>query len=307
MNISDIRTVVTVYRELSFTKAAQRLYVTQSAVSQAVARLEKELGLSLFIRTNSLIEPTDACRTFVATGTEVLRQYDKLCQEMKQKAQPDSRRLRIGTASFFFKFLTYQNEIILKNNHLSDSLEVTVDDSLNIENMVLSGQADFCFTRMPLYNKSLVYEPLFTETIMLALPASHPICQKYPLPADKRFTTLDLKELADESFVIVNNPRITPQCMKMCEEAGFTPKCTFHPVAWEHVYASVEAGCGAGFISCLHMDQSKRGQSLRFFRIDSPYAQLEHVVAYVSKAHLSPNALLYISTLREYIQKRLPL
>ena len=305
MNINDILNIVTVAEEGSFTQASKKLFISQSAISQSVAKVERELGVQLFIRDRNEIHKTKSCDIFVTNGAEVLRSYNRLLKDMKGAAESGKRKLRIGTASFFFRFLTYHSEAVKKRKVFNFDFEIIEETAANIEKMVLNGSVDFCFTRFPLLNTGLEYEDLFEETILIAVPANHPIALKHPEDEKNRFPILPLSDFKDEPFVMINNPRITPLCNQLCHDAGFEPNVTLRTGAWEHVYAYIKTGNAVGFISCLHVDNSNK--QVRFFRIDSDNDYLKHVVAYTANAILPANARLYINEFRNFIAERMPL
>lgn len=306
MNFSDIQNVITVAEECSFTKASRKLFVSQSAVSQSIAKVEKELHVRLFVRDNSMVRPTSDCQAFLKYGQEIMRQYEKLRKEMENAAHRAENHLRIGTASFFFKFLTYHTETLKRQKRFDFDFEIVEESAAAMENMVINGEADFCFTRMPLQQKQLEYEPLFTETVLLAVPADWEVCRQYPVTQQDRYPILNMSLFRDSLFAMVNNPRVTPLCMQMCADAGFMPNISVKSSTWEHICAYVRTGNAVGFISCLHMEPESTQDRIRFFRIDSKLAELEHVAAYISRDALTPNARRYIDEMRNYIAKRLP-
>lgn len=307
MNFADIQNVITVAQECSFTKAARKLFVSQSAVSQSIAKVERELHVRLFIRDNSTVRPTDDCQAFLKYGQEIIRQYEKLRHEMEKAAPKGEKRLRIGTASFFFRFLTYHTETLKRQNQFEFDVEIIEESAATMENMVMNGEVDFCFTRMPILQKTLQYEPLFTEKVLLAVPAHWEVCRTHPATPEDKYPMLDMSLFRDAMFAMVTNPRVTPLCMQMCADAGYMPNISVKSSTWEHICAYVRTGNAVGFISCLHMEPESTQEKIRFFRIDSKLAELEHVVAYISRDALTPNARRYINELRNYIAKRLPI
>ena len=304
MNIYDIINVSTVYKTLSFTKAASRLNISQSAISQSIAKLENELNILLFIRKNNTLRPTSNCETFLKTGLQILELWQKLQSDMKIIAGRHNSHLRIGVSSFFFKLFSDQNDIFQGRKQPDFKYEIFQDDALNMENMILNGQLDFCFVRSPLQNKLLQWEHLFNEKILLAVSAKHPVCMRFKTKSDERFPVVDLREFQNIPFCMVNNPRITPSCIQMCEEAGFSPIITVRTHKWEQVYDYIQTGRAIGFISGLYAETNNKGLPVCFFRIDSPHASMEHVVAYLSKAMISPNARIFIDIIREQTAKK---
>ena len=72
MDLRHLRYASVVAKERNFTRAAQRLDVAQSAVSDQIAKLEGELGFALFVRAGRGIEVTDLGRTFIADAERIL-------------------------------------------------------------------------------------------------------------------------------------------------------------------------------------------------------------------------------------------
>lgn len=299
MKYSDLEKVLAIYEERSFTAAARRLYLTQPAISQNIAQLEKELNVLLFVRDNGKIIPTQACETYVSYASQIRDLWQKLEKEMKAH-QPD-HILHIGTTSFFFRFLSYKSEAMFGSRKPDFQYTIIEDSAGNVERLTQEGKMDFCFTRAPLHQTGLKFEPFFTEEILFALPADHPVCQHYPASRENPYPTIDLAEFRDSNFVMVNNARITPLCYKICEHSGYMPRITMQPVSWEHVIMGIRTGRGVGFLSNLHIKKDDNAD-LRFFHINSDLAKLEHVVAYRSSYDLSSDARAFIDSFRKYVR-----
>lgn len=304
MTMQDIIYVLTIEEEKSFSKAAARLYVTQSAISQSISKLERELDVKLFFRTNKQVLPTKACTVFIAQAKPVVQMYQQFQLDMKQLKKTDREKIRIGVSSFFSRFLNFQKEIAASPQN---NFEVEIIDNFSsvIEKMTVDRKVDFCFTRFPLNSKLLEHEHLFTDQIFLAVPASHPVCKQFQ-DSEETYPTIDLAMFSDSSFVMITNPAITHQCMEMCSDAGFTPHILASTTTWERVDVNVTELGLVGFISYVHAKPYVPGAQIRYFRINSPRAYQEHVVAYISKDELSPISCRYIEAFREYITSLIP-
>lgn len=97
-SLRDISCFALVARRLSFSRAAAELGLSQSAVSQAVARLERTLGLRLFARSSREVELTDAGQTLLARADVLLEQAAAFSVEAARLAQPASRVIRLAYA-----------------------------------------------------------------------------------------------------------------------------------------------------------------------------------------------------------------
>lgn len=300
MTMQDVVNVLAVAREGSFSGAAQRLYVSQSAISQAIARLEGELGVQLFVRTTRAVQLTAAGCAFVEKGAPVAEAYDRFYEDMRQLARPDGRRLRVGVTSFFSRYLDFQRQVRGDREKYPFDVELVEDSSLAIEQMLLDGRLDIGFIRAPLSSGALRWEPLFTEQLLLAVPAGHPVCREIAPGED--FPAVAPERFRDDPFVMISNARITSNCIKLCQEAGFMPRIAASTVTWERIYDHVAELDLVGFVSCLFVRSRTPDAPVRYFRVDSRWAQLEHVAVYGET--LSDSARTYIDAAREFLRLR---
>jgi DNA-binding transcriptional LysR family regulator len=96
MNLNRLAYFAAVVDAGSFTRAAERLGITKAVVSQQVARLEREVGTTLLIRTTRRVHPTEAGRTFHARCLKILQQAEDAFDELAQAAAEPTGTLRIA-------------------------------------------------------------------------------------------------------------------------------------------------------------------------------------------------------------------
>jgi molybdenum-dependent DNA-binding transcriptional regulator ModE len=122
MDLDVLKTFCDLVDSGSFTKAAEANFITQSAVSQQVARLEKALGAQLIERARGLVRPTEAGKAFYQGAREILRRYERLAGEVRSTAAAVRGVLRVGTIysvgfyrldAFFRRFLREHPEVNL--------------------------------------------------------------------------------------------------------------------------------------------------------------------------------------------------
>src|SRR4051812_15828987 len=95
MNLNRLAYFAAVLDTGSFTRAAERLGITKAVVSQQVARLERDLGTSLLVRTTRSLHPTEAGRIFHARCVAILREAEEAFNELAQAAREPTGTLRI--------------------------------------------------------------------------------------------------------------------------------------------------------------------------------------------------------------------
>ena len=99
MELRQIRYTLAVARERGFTRAARRLRVSQSAVSEQVANLEAEIGFAIFARIGHSIELTDAGRRFLADAERVAGEFQGLARTAERLRGPQTESVALGMGS----------------------------------------------------------------------------------------------------------------------------------------------------------------------------------------------------------------
>ena len=91
MELRHLRTIVAVAQHRSLTKAGEELYLSQSAVSQQIRRLEEELGIEVFRRTSRSVELTAEGRVILGYAERVLAEVDDMHSELEEISDPGGR------------------------------------------------------------------------------------------------------------------------------------------------------------------------------------------------------------------------
>ncbi len=189
VDLRQIDCFLAVATELHFGKAAERLHLAQSSVSEAIRSLENEVGGRLFIRTSRRVQLTDLgakLRLGVEPAALVLR---ATLEDCRKTALGKSNRLRIGFigGGLYELTLPFVRQLKSKFNLDVDWVELTPLDQFEA---VASGKVDAAFCRLPLSRDGLVPSViLFEDTRKLVVPVDHRLADK---------TLVDPEELAHE-------------------------------------------------------------------------------------------------------------
>src|ERR1700692_1327067 len=187
MDLRQIDCFLAVATELHFGKAAERLHLAQSSVSEAIRSLEREGGGRLFIRTSRRVQVTDLgakLRLGVEPAALVLR---ATLDDCRKTALGKSNRLRIGFVGggLYELTLPFVRQLKSKFNLDVDWVELTPLDQFEA---VASGQVDAVFCRLPISRDGLVQSAiLFEDQRKLGVPADHRLANE---------TLVDPEELA---------------------------------------------------------------------------------------------------------------
>ena len=250
MRLNDFLYVVTLAKEKSFSKASARLYISQSALSQAIKRIESEIGSKLLIRdTAGTFELTDTGKMIVDYGTDILQNE----QELMHKLLPlsENNTLYIGAGNFGAKY--YLPAIVREFTSKFPNIIIQISESHSIEmqNAIISGDIDICMLHTPiLCQDDIEFVPIFDEKVLLAVPYNHPLSKKYGESAKSNPVDIDLSDAAEESFIFwKKEERFGQRALKFCKDAGFEPNVIVEIMDFEAINALVACGMGIGFVT----------------------------------------------------------
>ncbi|GAA5034175.1 LysR family transcriptional regulator [Streptomyces siamensis] len=211
MELRQLSYFVTVAEELHFGRAAERLHIVQSAVSQQIRRLERELGAELFDRSPRHVRLTGAGERLLPEARAVLAAADRA-----RAAVAPRHGLRIGTSTGLGEHL---DRVLAAFARLAPGAPVELVSVPAPERLaqVTDGRLDAAFVRSPEPAPGLRIVPLWPDPLVAAVPATHPLAAR---------DTLDLGELAALPLSITerrHNPALVDLVIGACHEAGFEP------------------------------------------------------------------------------------
>lgn len=206
MDIEQLTYFQCVAQTRNFTQAAQRLHLSQPALSRSIQRLEEELGQPLFERKPRSVELTDAGILFQKRSEQILSIVDDTKAEINDDGQ--SGRIRLGAiptvAPFFLPDLLRQ----FSDEYPKSTLIVQEDTTDNLLRRCKQGELDLAILAMPIPAKYVEIEELFDEELCLVLPPEHPLADK------KQIRLADIEPfpfvLLDEAHCLSDN--ITSFC-----------------------------------------------------------------------------------------------
>jgi DNA-binding transcriptional LysR family regulator len=205
-----------VAEELNFGRAAERLHIVQSAVSQQVRRLEHELGGELFDRTTRRVALTEFGRAFLPWARAVIEAEERARAFAYEFPRRPVTRLRVGSATGLGRRL---------RRALVDFSESCPDVDVELLNLpagerlraVRDGVLDVAVVRGPASDDGLRLEPVWDDELLVVLPAGHELAGPGPV---------DLAALAAIPLRLVErsrNPVLVDALTGACRAAGFEP------------------------------------------------------------------------------------
>jgi DNA-binding transcriptional LysR family regulator len=173
-DVHQLKVFTAVAENLSFTRAADVMYLTQSAVSHQVARLERSLGVSLFEREGRTIKLTPAGRTLLQQARRVFASLEDARAAVLAAAHPDSGRLRIGASTTACQYLIPEALHEFRESFPAYSLQILPGDSPQIIERLLEGSLDLGVVIRSDRQPRLVHHNLFVDELGVLVSPLHP-------------------------------------------------------------------------------------------------------------------------------------
>jgi DNA-binding transcriptional LysR family regulator len=261
VELRQLKYFVAVAEEGSFSRAAERLHISQPPLSMQIKSLEDELGAKLLERTNRGIALTAAGTVFIAEARAVLARLER-AKSMVRKADSGE----IGTISIGFVSIADYGVLppALKSFRTSLPLvevqlhELTTDAQIR---ELRAGKLDLGIALAPVNEPDLEFEGLSREALVLAAPSGH--------PAIKREGAIDIRALANESFIVPPReiaPGLYDLIISYCRSFGFTPRITQQARQMQTVIGLVSSGMGFSLVPSSVRNLKRSGVQYRELR-----------------------------------------
>lgn len=273
LNLVRLKVLSEVVNRGSFSAAADALAYTQSAVSQAIARLESETGATLVVRDRRGVRATAAGATLLEHAEAIFAQVQAAEDELAAVLGVRGGRLRVASFPSAGATLMPQAVATFRRRHPDVTLTLAEGEPEEIAPRLRGGEFDlallFVFPRArEQLGEGLRTVQLLEDPMHVALPASHPLAQ---LPR------LTLKDLAMEDWVQTSaSSPCGRHVVRMCLAAGFEPNVTFESDDYETIQGLVAAGVGVALVPRLALTRVHPGVVVRAL---SPRSPMRRVVA----------------------------
>ena len=238
MDYDKLKAFVKVASVLSFTKAAKELYIGQPALSRKIADLESELGVTLFVRNNRLVELTPIGNYLNIEARKIIDLMNRLHNDIKNASRKTEGHLSFGCTGverfYLPKLIKLFNSeypdirMSMYSFDLSSSLKSAIDDNTIDIGFFLGFEVQFF--------QDVKYRELAKENLYIVLPRDHHLSVK---------SQLRLSDLSEETFVLVS-PSLSrephKEIMRFFGENNFLPKNVIYKNSIQDLLLSVETG-----------------------------------------------------------------
>lgn len=251
MDIRTLRYFVEVVRQQSFTRAAEKMFVTQPTISKMLRNLEDELGCTLLIRDGRKLLLTDTGQVVYQRGLAILSEFRLLEAELDDINHMNKGVLRLGIPPMVGTLMTGPIGLY-RQRYPGVELKIAEFGGLTVQQAVLNGELDLAVTALPAEDQSAFSSlSLFRHPLCVLVPRSGPWLGR---------TSIEPGELAAHPLLIYNEDfSLSRQLMQLFHEHGFTPRIAVRSGQWDFLAAMVQAGIGIAILPepvCQKLDKN---------------------------------------------------
>ena len=166
MTMQQVIYALEVASALSMSRAAERLYVSQPALSQQVKRLEEELGYPLFLRTAHGIRLTAEGETFCTEAAPVAALWQTLCKKVKADETSKRNRLRLGIGARVYSNRLFSDVLAFFDEHPTLEVALVTEAGQDVLSALQNGELDLALDRLPEREPFSAESPFFAEELI---------------------------------------------------------------------------------------------------------------------------------------------
>ena len=246
MNLRDLKYLIAVAETEHFGHAAARCYVSQPTLSGQIKKLEQELGVTLFERTNRSVSITPIGADIVRHAKLILEQADVIKQLAQAQRDPLAGALRVGAIPTVSPYLIPLILLPLKSKYPQMRLVLSEEITEMLTQRLLEHQIDVAILATDVKEPELEVMPLFEEPFWLAHPRDHEIYNK------EEITRRDLSHL--DLLLLADGHCLTEQVMDVCrlkEGVADSEMADLRAASLETLLQLVGAGFGCTLVPAL--------------------------------------------------------
>lgn len=278
--------VYEVYKERSFTKAAQNLYISQPSLSARIKKIEEIIGEPLFDRSTTPLQLTEVGKVYIEAAEEITQIEQRVENYINDLAGLKTGNLAVGASTLFAAYVV-PSLITQFNQKFPDvHIQLIEGNTAELEEMLGSNALDFVIDNYhydsTLYNKELYCE----ENILLAVPKHFAVNEElgmYQLSykniknknyLNQKYPAVPLGRFADLPFIMLTQGNDTrTRGDRLCRNVGFKPNIVLEFNQQSTAYMASSTQLGATFISDILVSQLPTFENLVYYKLDGEEAK----------------------------------
>jgi DNA-binding transcriptional LysR family regulator len=299
MEIRQLRAFTAIAEMGTFTAGAQRVHITQAAISMQIRQLEIELGAPLFVRAPRRVLLTEAGEALLERARRILREHDAAVAEIAELAGAERGRLRVGSASAMVSADPLPQILKeLRERHPGAEVSIVSGTSHALVRQILAGDLDTAFVSLPVEARGIQTEILSRDELVAIASPRHKHAKQ---------RVVSVFTLAGEKLILGERGGNTRRLIDgLFEEAGVQPTVAMELSRQAAIKRMVEEDMGVGIIPLRSVkDEVAKGRLVAWW-IEGAQINWELGLAKLAGDYDSPICQTFISLCKKYFSPEAP-
>lgn len=262
MTLAELQYVVAVAQERHFGRAAERVFVTQPALSLAIKKLEDDLGVTIFERRQNKVELTPLGEQIIHQAQRVLEEAERVKILAAQGKDQLNGLLRLGVIATVGPYIL--PDLVPRLNARAPKMPLELEENLtqNLASMLKNGKLDVIIIALPFEESGILTTPLYDEPFQAVVPVGHP-WQKKKL--------LDSRQLSTEKVLLPHAGHcFRQQVLEACPELSRSDTEGWQGNSLETIRQMVVSGFGITVMPCSALTSKHQNKRLITIKLAEP-------------------------------------
>lgn len=308
--------VYAVYKEGNFTRAAQKLFISQPSLSVAVKNIENEIGAPIFERCGSGVTLTEIGREYVSAAERIMSIEKDFEKRVGDIYKLESGSITVGGTNYLSSYVF--PKIITKFSALYPKIKVTLveENSRTLDEMMKNEELDVMIDSFD--HPDDVYEayPLANEHILLCVPSSLEVnreveeyCVDVKSVADGTafcagVPSVSIGKFKNENFILLKSGNdMYDRAMRIFENGGVSPTVLFSVDQLNISFALAESGMGLCFVTDTLVRYGRVGQGIKLYKVSEASCGRTLYVAYKRSRYCTSAMRRFIDIARDVVDE----
>ena len=257
----ELKYIFEVYQQGSFSKAAEKLFITQPALSIAIQKVESSIGMPLFDRSSRPLRLTPAGEAYIQSIQKIYYLEDELACQLDDMRNLNDGTIRIGGSHYLLCYILPRILTQFHRKYPGIQLELFEHGSEQLAEMLKNREIDLTFSCHPILINKFKHFPFFSDEILLAVPRENPFNQTFAdiaLTADEVILgrhhlascpVLPASHISDLEYILLTpGNNLYDRSMQLFQSLRITPNVKLSVAQLVTAYHLAESGFAATFI-----------------------------------------------------------
>jgi DNA-binding transcriptional LysR family regulator len=311
MNDRELLYVKTIAETKSISKAAKKLYIAQPSLSQAIQKIEDDIGTKLFLRNHDGMKLTLAGEKYYITAKEILNIYNDFKNEVTYINDLKRGRVTFGITSYLATYLLPKLMPEFVEKYPNIEVYIMEENSTMLEKSLLNGSIDFAIMhKSPLSEKSSIfYDVVFKDSFLIVTKKNHLLSSHKIIDEKLPYPILDINLFKDEKFILVEKDKRIRQVSDLIFSVSeFNPNISLVVKSFETARRLASTGFGVTIVPKNYIKIFEGLYDADYYYIkENKYDYWETCIAVNQNMYLSKAARAFMDLIYQYFKEQQPI